>query len=109
MKFLFSIILLLMYSFSFAQTLNQFDTNGNRHGIWKKYFEGTKSVRYEGEFKHGKEIGVFKFYKYIDEKSVLSTTKQFNDSNYIAEVKFFSSQCNFNSRHCSGVNSILLQ
>ncbi len=94
MKFLFSIILLLMYSFSFAQTLNQFDTNGNRHGIWKKYFEGTKSVRYEGEFNHGKEIGLFKFYKYIDKKSVLSATKEINDSNHIAQVKFFSSQGN---------------
>jgi antitoxin component YwqK of YwqJK toxin-antitoxin module len=85
-------ILLLWCSFSFAQAINQFDPNGNRHGIWKKNFEGTKSVRYEGEFKHGKEIGLFKFYKYIDKTSMLSATKQFNDSNDVAEVKFYSSK-----------------
>lgn len=98
MKSIFSIILLFNLNFSFIQDINQFDANGNRHGIWKKYFEGTKSIRYEGEFKHGKEIGIFKFYKYIDSKSVLSATKQFNDSNNVAEVKFFSSQGNVISR-----------
>ncbi len=92
MKLLLSFLLLIVSSFSFSQDINKYDSNGNRHGIWQKNFEGTKAIRYEGEFKHGKEVGLFKFYKYIDEKSVLSATKQFNDSNDIAEVKFYSSQ-----------------
>lgn len=72
--------------------MNQFDANGKRHGIWKKTFEGTNQVRYQGEFYHGKEIGLFKFYKYIKKKSVLTATKQFNENHNIADVKFLSSR-----------------
>jgi len=75
-----------------AQEINQLDTNGERHGIWKKNFEGTKQVRYEGEFNHGKEIGLFKFYKYIKKKSVLTATKQFNNDDNAAYVNFLSSR-----------------
>ena len=75
-----------------AQSINQNDTDGNRHGIWKKNFDGTQQVRYEGEFDHGKEIGLFKFYKLIKKKSVLSATKLFNANDSIAEVKFLTSR-----------------
>ncbi len=75
-----------------AQTFNQFNENGKRHGVWRKYFEGTKVLRYEGAFVDGKEIGLFKFYKNIKGKAVLSATRQFNDSTDLAEVKFFTSK-----------------
>lgn len=75
----------------FSQDINQFDSNGKRHGAWKKMFDGTKAVRYEGQFNHGKEIGLFKFYKYVKKESVLSAIKQFNDTNNKADVKFFTS------------------
>ncbi|ALJ04421.1 preprotein translocase YidC [Pseudalgibacter alginicilyticus] len=81
----------LFTSMVFAQNINQFDANGQRHGIWKKNFEGTDVLRYEGAFLHGKEIGLFKFYKNINKKAVLSATKLFNKDNNIAEVKFYSS------------------
>ncbi len=81
-----------MTNMVFSQEDNQFDTNGKRHGVWKKTFEGTKAVRYEGQFNHGKEVGLFKFYKYVSKKSVLSATKQFNDTNNIADVKFLTSK-----------------
>lgn len=87
-SFLFFII---CSSFMFAQETNQLDSNGERHGIWKKYFENTQILRYEGEFNHGKEIGVFKFYKNIRNKPVLSATKLFNANDDIAEVKFLAS------------------
>jgi antitoxin component YwqK of YwqJK toxin-antitoxin module len=74
-----------------AQSINQLDTNGKRHGIWKKNFENTNIIRYEGEFNHGKEIGVFKFYKNIDKKAVLTATKQFNEKDSKAEVTFYAS------------------
>jgi len=89
------IVLLLTFVSSivaFAQDINQFDTNGKRHGIWKKNFEGTKQLRYEGEFDHGKEIGLFKFYKLVRKKSVLSATKLFNVNDNSAEVKFLTSR-----------------
>ena len=75
-----------------AQEINQFDANGKRQGVWKKTFEGTKAVRYEGQFKNGKEVGLFKFYKFVNKKSVLSGTKQFNKTNNLADVKFFTSK-----------------
>lgn len=92
MKKIVLIIGLLLVNSVIAQNINQFDENNKRHGVWKKNFEGTKAIRYEGQFKHGKETGLFKFYKYIDKKSVLSATKQFNAENEIALVKFFSSK-----------------
>lgn len=71
--------------------LNQTDVNGKRHGTWQKNFKGTKQLRYQGQFAHGKEVGVFKFYKLIKSKSVLTATKEFNTNNTIAEVTFFAS------------------
>ena len=62
------VIVLFVHFFviiAFAQKNNQMDADGNRHGIWKKNFDNTQQVRYEGEFNHGKEIGLFKFYKLL--------------------------------------------
>ena len=92
MKTLYSFLFFLFsISFIFAQDINQFDGNGKRHGIWKKNFEGTNIIRYEGAFSHGKEIGLFKFYKNYKKKAILSATKQFNEKDNIVEVKFLAS------------------
>jgi len=92
MKRVYTILFLLTScGFIFAQSINQFDASGKRHGIWKKDFEDTNITRYEGEFSHGKEIGLFKFFKYYKKKGVLSATKLFNKNNNIAEVKFLAS------------------
>mgnify|MGYP000101618058 CR=1 FL=1 len=84
------IIGFLSYS-GFAQAINQFDADGKRHGVWKKNFEGTNQMRYHGQFEHGKEVGEFRFYKYIKKKSLLTATKQFNSSDNSAMVKFLAS------------------
>lgn len=76
---------------AFAQDINQFDSNGKRHGVWKKNFEGTKQIRYQGTFEHGKEVGEFKFYKLVKKKSVLTATKVFNPNDNSAQVTFFAS------------------
>ena len=60
-----------------GQEFNQFDSNGKRHGKWKKNFEGTEVLRYEGQFEHGKEVGVFKFYQNLENKAVLAATRTF--------------------------------
>jgi len=78
-------------SFVFAQDFNQFDANGKRHGEWKKNFENTNIIRYEGQFSHGKEIGLFKFYKNYKKKAILSATKQFAEQDNSAQVKFLAS------------------
>ncbi|NND10317.1 MAG: toxin-antitoxin system YwqK family antitoxin [Flavobacteriaceae bacterium] len=80
------------------QSYNQFDNDGKRHGIWKKNFEDTKQLRYQGEFDHGKEVGLFKFYKLIKKKSVLTATKLFNSDSDISEVTFLASNGNIISK-----------
>ncbi|MCA0132020.1 toxin-antitoxin system YwqK family antitoxin [Winogradskyella alexanderae] len=73
------------------QSVNQYDKNGERHGYWTKNYDGTDQKRYEGNFINGKEVGTFKFYKLKDGKSVLSATKEFNESDDIAKVTFYTS------------------
>ena len=92
-----NIIFMLFLTFAWvnvsAQTdVNQFDDNGKRHGTWTKNFEGTDQVRYEGQFNHGRETGLFKFYKLVKKKSILSATKNFNEADGTAYVKFLSSK-----------------
>lgn len=94
MKFnniLFVLILLNVFIAS-AQDINQFDADGKRHGIWKKHFKGTKVLRYEGQFLHGKEVGEFKFYENENGRPVLAATKMFNETDGTAQVKFLNPQ-----------------
>ena len=58
--------------------VNQYDSNGERHGRWTKNFDGTKQIRYEGQFEHGKEIGEFKYYQMVGKRSLLAATKSFD-------------------------------
>ncbi|RLJ62522.1 antitoxin component YwqK of YwqJK toxin-antitoxin module [Lacinutrix venerupis] len=86
------LLILALVSFTLsAQNINQMDADGNRHGVWKKNFEGTKVLRYEGKFNHGKEVGTFKFYKNIENQPVLTATRTFSETSDLADVKFFSS------------------
>ncbi len=87
----FTFLLIFINAITFAQNVNQFDANGKRDGVWKKNFEGTKQIRYQGTFEHGKEVGEFKFYKLVKKKSVLTATKTFNPNDNSAEVKFLAS------------------
>ncbi|MCK8479605.1 toxin-antitoxin system YwqK family antitoxin [Psychroserpens algicola] len=92
-SYFFIFILTLLSLNSVAQNaVNQFDENGKRHGIWRKYFDKTKQLRYEGQFDHGKEIDTFRFYTLNRGKSVLSATKVFNLNDDTASVKFLSSK-----------------
>lgn len=75
---------------AFSQTeINQMDAQGKRHGIWKKTYEGTSQLRYEGNFEHGKEIGEFKFYC-EDCKGQPTVIKNFTGKDNIADVKYFT-------------------
>lgn len=95
----FIIILTSLSQLSISQEIaNQLDENGKRHGYWSKNYDGTDQKRYEGQFKNGKEIGLFKYYKLENKKSVLSATKEFNEKDSIAEVKFFTSKGKLVSR-----------
>lgn len=90
MKFILVLSLIVLSSNVVAQNdINQFDINNERHGDWKKTFQGTKQLRYEGTFKHGKEVGVFKYYcsDCDDNPTIIKT---FNDTNNIAQVQYFT-------------------
>lgn len=91
MNLKFTFLLVMLTLFGSAQEINQFDAEGKRHGVWKKNFEGTKQIRYQGTFDHGKEIGEFKFYKLVKKKSVLTATKVFSENDNSAYVKFLAS------------------
>lgn len=68
------IVFLLFSVFSFAQgEINQFDTNGNRHGLWKGTYEKSQRPRYEGVFEHGKETGIFKYFDDTKAGKVIAT------------------------------------
>lgn len=92
MRFIHAILILFTICTVTAQNINQFDAQGKRHGIWKKTFEGTEILRYQGEFNHGKEVGAFKFYKNINNKAVLMASKIFSDTSNIASVTFYTSK-----------------
>ncbi|MDW5290072.1 toxin-antitoxin system YwqK family antitoxin [Formosa sp. PL04] len=91
MKKLLSLLILCIVSTAMAQSINQLDANGKREGVWKKNFDNTNIIRYEGQFSHGKEIGTFKFYKKTGNTSTLSAVKEFNPNNDIAKVEFLTS------------------
>ncbi|TPE45918.1 toxin-antitoxin system YwqK family antitoxin [Pontibacter mangrovi] len=42
--------------------INRFDKNGERHGRWKVYFGETEVMIRNGRFRHGVEVGKWKYY-----------------------------------------------
>lgn len=90
MKRIFTCLLISLVSVvAWSQSdLNQFDENGKRHGVWKKFYNNNR-VRYVGQFDHGKEIGTFKFYSAANSEFPV-IIKEFNESNDFAFVQFFT-------------------
>ncbi len=72
----------------YAQKINQFDANKKRTGIWRKYYSN-KTIRYEGQFKNGKEVGVFKFYRESNSKTP-SIIKRYSTESDTITVEFYS-------------------
>ena len=87
MKNILFSILFLSATTIIAQN-NQFDSNGKRHGLWKKSFKNGR-IRYQGKFNHGKEVGTFKFYsaKSSDHPIIIRT---FNTNDNTAVTKFYT-------------------
>ena len=86
---LFFGILFIQQTILSQENTNQFDANGKRHGVWKKYYPTTKQLRYEGQFNHGVETGVFKFYCQ-DCKDQPMAVKRFSSEGNVASVQYFT-------------------
>lgn len=71
-----------------AQEINQVDANGNRHGLWKGYYKESKRLRYEGNFNHGVETGVFKYYDDTKASTIIAT-RDFSVGNGMCYTVFF--------------------
>ncbi len=77
------------FSLTAQNEINQFDEQGKRHGVWKKTFEGSSQIRYEGAFGHGKEIGVFNYYCSNCEDMPM-IVKTFNEDDNIAHIQYLT-------------------
>ena len=89
--FLGLIFIIILTTATAQKSVNQFDIDGKRHGLWAKNYYQTNQKRYEGAFKHGKEIDSFKYYTLSNGKSILSAVKVFNESDSLADITFFAS------------------
>jgi len=79
-----------MQCISAQEKINQLDANGERTGVWKKYYPNNR-IRYEGEFIAGKEVGTFKFYSIKNSEHPIST-KTFEKNNSFCNVKFYTEE-----------------
>ncbi len=68
--------------------INQVDAEGNRHGMWKKYYNNDR-VRYAGKFEHGKEVGVFKYFSASNSDYPI-LVKEYKENSELAKVSFFT-------------------
>ena len=68
--------------------VNQFDEQGERHGVWRKYYNNNR-IRYTGTFEHGREVGVFKFYSASNSDNPV-IIKKYSPGSDLAEVSFYT-------------------
>ncbi len=79
----------LFFFSAFAQEeVNQFNAQGERIGVWEKYYNNNR-IRYQGQFEKGKEIGVFKFYSMVSSDHPI-LIKTFSPTSQEAQVQFYS-------------------
>ena len=89
MRILLLIVLSIPATALAQEEINQTDSDGLRHGTWKKYYPGTQQLRYQGTFEHGQEVGEFRFYceECGDQPSVI---KKFESGSDLAEVTYYT-------------------
>lgn len=69
-----------------ADTLNQLDAKGLKHGYWKKMVKDT--LKYEGRFNHGIPTGTFLYYYYPE--NTVKTRMEYSSNGTVAKsISFF--------------------
>jgi antitoxin component YwqK of YwqJK toxin-antitoxin module len=88
-RYILFLICFLNLGLMYAQdNINQVDAEGNRHGVWKKYYNNDR-VRYAGKFEHGKEVGVFKYFSASNSDYPI-IVKEYQENSDLAKVSFFT-------------------
>ena len=94
MKNVFILFLLLMSVKSVSQNdFNKLNSNGQKQGIWKGFYEESKRLRYEGMFENGNGVGLFSFYDDTKAQSVIAT-RNFNTLDHSAYTIFYDQKKN---------------
>ena len=94
MKNVFILFLFLMSVKSVSQNdFNKLNSNGQKQGIWKGFYEESKRLRYEGMFENGNEVGLFSFYDDTKAQSVIAT-RNFNTLDHSAYTIFYDQKKN---------------
>ncbi|WP_339838078.1 hypothetical protein [uncultured Flavobacterium sp.] len=89
-----TILLFFISALLFSQeSINQLDSKGERHGLWKGKYEESNRPRYEGVFEHGKEKGVFKYFDDTKLGKVIAT-RDFSKENGSCYVTMFDRKDN---------------
>ena len=91
--FLMVAILLFSCGLLAQVEVNKVDDKGKKNGLWKGTYADSKRLRYEGNFVHGKESGVFSFYD-DTKKGSLIATREFNPKDNSAYTIFFDQKNN---------------
>ena len=91
--FTFAFLITLTFTQNIAAQDNKLDEKGQKHGLWKGYFEPSKRVKYEGTFDHGKETGIFTFYDDTKIHTVVAT-RDFTKGNNSAYTIFYDPKKN---------------
>jgi antitoxin component YwqK of YwqJK toxin-antitoxin module len=90
------LLILVQYNPIIAQdSINLLDKNGRFHGKYKK-FHSNGNLRYTGQFEHGKEVGIFKFYALTGEKNPI-VIKEYFPKNDSVMVRFYTFSGNLES------------
>jgi len=85
---IFIFLFISFFALSQDQEINQFDKDGNRHGLWKGFHKESKRLRYQGVFVHGKETGIFKYFDDTKAGDVIAT-HDFSKADGSCYVTFF--------------------
>ncbi len=94
MKLIYIVFILFFGTSIQAQTdFNKLDDKGNKHGLWKGFYDESKRPRYEGTFNHGKEIGVFTYFDDTKSKSIIAT-REFSPTDNSAYTIFYDQKKN---------------
>ena len=85
-----AILTMSLHNIQAQAKVNQFNSKGERIGLWKKKYNNGR-IRYVGQFKNGKEVGVFRYYSAKSSKFPI-VIKTFIRGTNLAKVKFYTEE-----------------